>query len=96
VDEVRPAAQVTYRHAEEADLPRLFEVFRAALNAYLVPAGQTGISEHDDVSPAHRHYLRHDGERFWVAEAVVEELTGGDGGRSEWAAGRSSPGGAGW
>ena len=80
MNESRPAVEVTYRRAEEADLPRLFEVFRAALNAYLVPAGQTGISEQDDVSPAHRHYLRHDGERFWVAEAVVEELTGGDGG----------------
>ena len=80
MDEIRPAAEVTYRRAEEADLPRLFEVFRAALNAYLVPAGQTGIAEDDDVSPAHRHYLRHDGERFWVAEAVVEELTGGGGG----------------
>ena len=80
MDETRPAAEVRYRRAEEADLPRLFEVFRAALNAYLVPAGQTGISDDDDVSPAHRHYLRHDGERFWVAEAVVEELTRGGGG----------------
>ena len=55
-------------------------MFRAALNAYLVPAGQPGIPEEDDQSPAYRHYLRHDGERFWVAEAVVEELTGGGGG----------------
>jgi GNAT superfamily N-acetyltransferase len=80
VGEAGRTAEVTYRRAVEADLPRLFEVFRAALNAYLVPAGQKGIPEGDDQSPAYRHYLRHDGERFWVAEAVVEELTGGGGG----------------
>ena len=80
MSDVGPTPQVTFRRAEEADLPRVFEVFRAALNAYLVPAGQAGIPEQDDQSPAHRHYLRHDGERFWVAEAVVEELTGGGGG----------------
>ena len=80
MNEVRPAAEVAFRRAEEADLPRVFEVFRAALNAYLIPAGQAGIPEDDDQSPAYRHYLRHDGERFWVAEAVVEELTGGGGG----------------
>ena len=65
-------AGVTYRRAEEADLPRVFAVFRAALNAYLVPAGQTPVPEEDDQSPAYRHYLRHDAERFWVAEAEVE------------------------
>ena len=80
MNEVRPAAEVAFRRAEEADLPRVFEVFRAALNAYLIPAGQTGIPEQDDQYPAYLHYLRHDGERFWVAEAVVEELTGGGGG----------------
>jgi GNAT superfamily N-acetyltransferase len=80
VSEAGRTAEVTFRRAEEADLPRAFEVFRAALNAYLVPAGQPGIPEGDDQSPAYRHYLRHDAERFWVAEAVVEELTGGDGG----------------
>ena len=80
MSEAGRTAEVTYRRAEEADLPRLFEVFRAALNAYLVPAGQPGIPEGDDQSPAYRHYLRHDGERFWVAEAVVEELTDGGGG----------------
>ena len=30
--------------------------------------------------PVYRHFLEHDGERFWVAEAVVEDLTGGGGG----------------
>ncbi len=78
--DVRPTAEVTFRRAKEADLPRVFQVFRAALNAYMIPAGQTGIPEQDDQSPAYRHYLRHDGERFWVAEAEVEELTGGGGG----------------
>jgi GNAT superfamily N-acetyltransferase len=68
---------VTYRRATEADLPRLFEVFRAALNAYLLPAGQPGMPEDDRQTPGYRHFLRHDGARFWVAEAVVEELTGG-------------------
>lgn len=74
-------ADVTYRRAEEADLPRAFVVFRAALNAYLVPAGQEAIPDDDQQSPSYRHFLEHDGERFWVAEAVVEELAGG-GGRS--------------
>ena len=72
---------MTYRRAEEADLPRVYAVFRAALNAYLVPAGQPEIpDEGDQQFPGYRHFLRHDGERFWVAEAVVEELTGGGGG----------------
>ena len=76
----RPAAEVTYRRAEEADLPRAFAVFRAALNSYLVPAGQKPILDDDQQSPTYLHMLRHDAERFWVAEAVVEELTGvGDG-----------------
>ena len=70
----RPAAEVTYRRAEEADLPRAFAVFRAALNAYLVPAGQQPIPDDDQQSPTYLHMLRHDAERFWVAEAVVEEL----------------------
>ena len=72
------AAGVTYRRAEEADLPRVFAVFRAALNAYLVPAGQTPVPEEDDQSPAYRHYLRHDADRFWVAEAEVEQAAAGD------------------
>ena len=80
MSEARPTAEVTYRRAEEADLPRVFAVFRAALNAYLVPAGQEGIPEDDEQSPVYRHFLEHDGERFWVAEAVVEDLTGGGGG----------------
>jgi GNAT superfamily N-acetyltransferase len=77
VNETGTTAEVTYRRAEEADLPRVSAVFRAALNAYLVPAGQEGIPEDDEQSPVYRHFLEHDGERFWVAEAVVEELTGG-------------------
>jgi GNAT superfamily N-acetyltransferase len=80
VDEARLTAEVTYRRAEEADLPRVFAVFRAALNAYLVPAGQEGIPEADEQAPVYRHFLKHDGVRFWVAEAVVEDLTGGGGG----------------
>ena len=80
MSEAGPTAEVTYRRAEEADLPRVFAVFRAALNAYLVPAGQEGIPEDDEQSPVYRHFLEHDGERFWVAEAVVEDLTGGGGG----------------
>ena len=72
-----PSAPVAYRPAEEVDLPRAAEVFRAALNAYLVPAGQEPIPEEDQQLTAYRHFLAHDGARFWVAEAVVEELTGG-------------------
>jgi GNAT superfamily N-acetyltransferase len=71
------ASGVTYRPAAEADLPRAFAVFRAALNSYLVPAGQEPVPDDDQQSPSYRHFLRHDGERFWVAEAVVEDLTGG-------------------
>jgi GNAT superfamily N-acetyltransferase len=71
-------AGVTYRRAEEADLPRVFHVFRDALNAYLVPAGQPPVPREDDQSPAYRHYLRHDGARFWVAEWSVEEVGEGD------------------
>ncbi len=67
-----------YRRAGEADLPRAYAVFRAALNAYLVPAGQPEVpDEGDQQLPTYRHFLRHDGERFWVAEAVVEELADG-------------------
>ncbi len=80
MSEARPTVDVTYRRAEEADLPRVFAVFRAALNAYLVPAGQEGIPEDEEQSPVYRHFLEHDGERFWVAEAVVEDLTDGGGG----------------
>ena len=44
---------MTYRRAEEADLPRVYAVFRAALNAYLVPAGQPeDPRESDQQSPA--------------------------------------------
>ena len=77
MSEPRRTAEVTYRRAEEADLPRLSRVFREALNAYLLPAGQEGIPEDDQQAPTYRHLLQHDGERFWVAEAEVEELTGG-------------------
>ena len=79
VDTGGRTVQIRYRQAEEADLPRAFDVFRAALNAYLVPAGQPPIPDDDRQSPVYVHLLEHDGERFWVAEAVVEELlTGGD------------------
>ena len=77
----RPAAEVTYRRAEQADLPRAFAVFRAALNSYLVPAGQQPIPDEDQQSPTYLHMLRYDAERFWVAETVDEELTGGVCGR---------------
>jgi GNAT superfamily N-acetyltransferase len=68
---------VKYRRAEEGDVPRAAAVFRAALNSYLVPAGQQPIPEDDQQSPLYLHLLRHDAERFWVAEADVEELTDG-------------------
>ena len=51
MSEAGPTAEVTYRRAEEVDLPRVFAVFRAALNAYLVPAGQEGIPEDEVQSP---------------------------------------------
>ena len=70
--------RIGYRQAEERDLPRAFAVFRAALNAYLVPAGQEAMPDDEDQqTPVYRHLLRHDGARFWVAEAFVEDLTGG-------------------
>jgi len=74
---VKRTAEVTYRRAEEADLPRAFAVFRAALNAYLVRAGQEAVPDDDEQSPSYRHFLEHDGERFWVAEADTDEFTGG-------------------
>ena len=80
VDTGGRTVQIRYRQAEEADLPRAYDVFRAALNAYLVPAGQPEIPDDDRQSPVYRHLLEHDAERFWVAEAVVEELTGGGAG----------------
>ena len=72
-----PAPAVEYRRAEEGDLPRAFAVFRAALNSYLVPAGQQPIPEDDQQTPSYLHFLRHDAERFWVAEADVEQFTDG-------------------
>jgi GNAT superfamily N-acetyltransferase len=77
VDTGGRAVQIVYRQAEEADLTRAYDVFRAALNAYLVPAGQPEIPDDDRQSPVYVHLLERDAERFWVAEAVVEELTGG-------------------
>ena len=80
VDTGGRTVQIRYRQAEEADLERAYDVFRAALNAYLVPAGQPEIPDDDRQSPVYRHLLEHDAERFWVAEAEVEELTGGGAG----------------
>ncbi len=77
VDTDGRTVQIRYRQAEEADLSRAHDVFRAALNAYLVPAGQPPIPDDDRQSPVYLHLLEHDAGRFWVAEAVVEELTGG-------------------
>ena len=77
VDTDGRTVQIRYRQAEEADLPRANDVFRASLNAYLVPAGQPPIPDDDGQSPVYLHLLEHDAGRFWVAEAVVEELTGG-------------------
>jgi GNAT superfamily N-acetyltransferase len=80
VDTQGRTVQIRYRQAQEADLARAYDVFRAALNAYLVPAGQPEIPDDDRQSPVYRHLLEHDGGRFWVAEAIVEELTGGGAG----------------
>ncbi len=79
MSEPRRTAEVAYRRAEEADLPRAFLVFRAALNSYLLAAGLEGIPEDDQQAPTYRHFLHHDAERFWVAEAEVEGLTDGGG-----------------
>jgi GNAT superfamily N-acetyltransferase len=90
------APDVTYRRACEADLPRVFAVFRAALNSYLVPAGQEPVPDDDQQSPSYLHFLRHDAERFWVAEAEMEELTaGGTGSLTAGGTGPSSAAGAG-
>ena len=63
-------AEVSYRRAEEADLPRAFRVFQAALNGYLVPAGQPPAPDDEaSMRPVYEHLLRHDAERFWVADA---------------------------
>jgi GNAT superfamily N-acetyltransferase len=80
VDTGGRTVQIRYRQAERVDVTRAFDVFRAALNAYLVPAGQPAIPDDDRRSPVYLHLLEHDAERFWVAEATVEELTGGDAG----------------
>ena len=57
----------TYRRAEEADLPRALRGVSRGAQRVPGPAGQTPVPEEDDQSPAYRHYLRHDAERFWVA-----------------------------
>jgi GNAT superfamily N-acetyltransferase len=80
VDTGGRTVQIRYRQAGEADLERAYDVFRAALNAYLVPAGQPEIPDDDRQSPVYQHLLEYDAERFWVAEAEVEELTGGGAG----------------
>ena len=81
MSEPRRTAEVTYRRAEEADLPRAFAgVPRGAQRVSASRPGRRAIPEDDQQSPTYRHFLRHDGERFWVAEAEVEELTGGGGG----------------
>ena len=92
----RQARGRPYRRAEEADLPRAVRrcSARRSTPTWSRPASPRSRSD-DRQSPVYRHLLRHDAERFWVAEAVVEELTGGGAARSASAAARSSAGGAG-
>jgi len=85
VGKARGTAEVSYRRAAGADLPRLFEVYRAALNGYLVPAGQEPVLEQDDEQPVYEHLLRQDGERLWVAERDGEVVAWGSGlVRGDW------------
>ncbi len=85
MSKTRATAEVTYRRAADADLPRLFEVYRAALNGYLVPAGQEPVLEQNDQQPVYEHLLRHDGERLWVAERDGEVVAWGSGlVRGDW------------
>jgi len=85
VNEMRADAAVVYRRATVADLPRAFHVFRTALNAYLEPAGQSPIADEDDQHLGYRHFLRHDGERFCVAERDHEVVGWGAGiVRGDW------------
>ena len=82
-------AGVTYRRADAADLPRLFPVFRTALNAYLEPAGQPLVPDVDDQHLVYEHLLRQDPERLWVAERAdgKAERERADGKIVAWAAG---------
>ena len=59
---------ITYRRATEADAHDAFEVFRLAINEFNARHGQPLIADQDDQSPGYLHMMRHDGERFWVAE----------------------------
>ena len=63
------AGEVTYRSAREDDLPATARVFKGALNElygrHNLPLVET---PEDKLVPYHRHLLRHDGERFSVAE----------------------------
>jgi GNAT superfamily N-acetyltransferase len=63
------AEGVTFRLAQAGDLPGADDVFRRALDHYLVPRGFPAVPANDDDDhPAFRHLLRHDGPRFWVAD----------------------------
>ena len=59
---------VTYRRATPDDAHAAFEVFRQAINEFNARSRQPLVPDQDDQSPAYLHMMRHDGERFWVAE----------------------------
>jgi GNAT superfamily N-acetyltransferase len=59
---------ITYRRATEADAHDTFQVFRLAINDFNARSGQPLVADRDDQSPFYLHMMRHDGERFWVAE----------------------------
>lgn len=65
-------AQLIYRRATEADVDATFHVFTTATNDLYRQLGRPQTAGSGSAQRAlafRRHALRHDGERFWVAEA---------------------------
>ena len=59
---------ITVRPGEERDAHDAFQVFRLAINEFHMRTCQPPVSDRDDQSSWYLHVLRHDAERFWVAE----------------------------
>ncbi|MBI2763130.1 MAG: hypothetical protein HYX54_05185 [Chloroflexi bacterium] len=75
---------IALRPAVEEDLPACEEIWRDALNDYLLPLGQMEIPpDNPGLRQLHAHVLATDPELFWVAERPAADRPSGDPGDRE-------------